>query len=320
MRIHIKTTKILLYVFSLVLFFLTIAQPVKALPQPPTESGTCGDPSAYSATLSLTQPLNGGTFYVKLPPVTGNTTVKLYTQPIFGDQNCTLLTSVNANNTTWTNVGSLNIPKQAGSIIAQGPTLGTEPYEASLDLLYIPDSTSCTSVTSAGCETTYNGHQGTITPTLLSTSISQIALYTVTQIQGVPFRSVNYYDNGLLMYSSSTLEAPNLNYIAGGNHQVNTVVILKNGEQFTISETVNRGADYTGTLAVRSFAYRHKHVSILIGSTLGMIILIAVTLFATRLVIAKRKEKTRHIMDGYHYEDKDSTEEDDKHIVVGGGR
>jgi hypothetical protein len=320
MSIHIKTIKILLCSFSLVLFFLTIAQPVKALSQPPTVSATCGDPSAYSATLSLTQPLNGGTFYVKLPPVTGATPVKLYTQPIFGNQNCTLLTSVNANNTTWTNAGSLSVPEQAGSIIAQGATLGTEPYEASLDLLYIPESITCTSVTVAGCGTIYNGHKGTISPTLLSSSISQIALYTVKSIQGVPFRSANYYDNGLLMYSSSKLEVPNLNYLAGGNHQVSTVVNLKNGEQFTINETINRGKDYTGTLALRSYAYRHKHVSVLIGTVLGITLLIILAIFSLRLVVAKHKENDRHFGENYHYKNKVDTEEDDEHIVVSSGR
>ncbi len=239
-----------------------------------------------------------GNAYLKLNYKSNPIDLSLYLNNPLSNQ-CEYIGHVSANSNTWTYIGKIS--KLSNDIIIQGIGVNAAPYQAAVALLIVPNS-QC--IPTNACAVSFGGLSGILQlddSNILSGATDQIAVHAVKPINGVGIKSVSYYaDNQKsALYSSSELNPFNRNYLDGGSHSVQIQILLDNGQQIFVNQTVNMGIDLTGALFLKSLIYRNSgSAAVFIVLGISTIILIAI-LGLIRLMFKRRKAYKLHGLHTY---------------------
>ncbi len=259
------------------------------------QPNNCGGGDLTDFSVLLTTQIKGD-LYVRLPPKTEPTTIHLYSMPLLGGS-CTSLGSITAQTNQWKKIASNVVLEKDTSLVIEGDNVGAEPYAAVASILIIPDSSIC--VPDQDCESSYKGYSGILQPALISGNTDQIALYQANPISDIKYKTINYYSDGSFLYSSKKLLPLNKNYLAGGVHSTSIQVIFKNGETFSINKSINNGVDWSGSLLVKSVAYKHLGQAAIFVFIGIFILIISLILWISRKIYKKRMYKIEHGLDKY---------------------
>lgn len=272
---------------------------------------TCSNnSSSYYDTLS--QPITGS-IYARLPSGNSPSVVYLYSETT-SDTSCQLLGAAKIESGRWLFLGS---GSAVTNIMVQSPGLNAEPYAAVVDLLVVPNTAIC--APAVYCNINYQGDNGYLVPNLISNTTDQIAVYEANSITDVRFTGINYYADGTFLYSSTQLKPINRDYLPGGKHNIFIQVNFVNGEKINISQAINMGIDWSGTIRLRSDFYRSHNKLVFAGVLMVILIIVLLLLWIVRKIHKRREFKIDHGID--EYEDLDmidrSNKPDDNHPIVG---
>jgi hypothetical protein len=266
-------------------------------PQPyPANSGQC-DGNEYFVAIPVAGFDASGAVYVRLNTASETTTpINVYFRST-NDIKCTFIGSGMAKLNTWSKISDTGVTglKDGIIIISYTVTENVEVYQGTFQMLFVSDKKLCT--ITANCETNFNGYKGTLSADTSSRATDDILLFRLTDIDGVAISKVDYYDGGTFLYSSAKLESVNRNYLPGGNRQLTKQVYFKNGQILTITETVNMGYDFSGGLAIRSYIYRSKNRSLVIGIIVAAAVLSLLILLFIHYLVRRHYYKIDHGLD-----------------------
>jgi hypothetical protein len=198
-----------------------------------------------------------------------------------------------------------------------GSGLEVEPYAAVADLLALPSAATC--IVNTVCSSTYQGYVATLLPNLISNNTDQIAVYQASSIIDVKYSSINYYSDGIFLYSSPQVRPINHDYLGGGTHAITITISFINGEKLNINQTVNMGADWSGVLRIRSDFYRSHNKFVFGGVMFCVVVVLILLLWLGRILYKRREFKVDHGLSDYESPDVINPEDDqdDNHPVIG---
>lgn len=196
--------------------------------------------------------------------------------------------------------------------MATSQTVGSAPYESALEILLLPDASTCKPTST--CQTSYHGWQGALDPTIISGATDQIAVYVAEPIVSSRLNIVNYYDNQVFLYSKPNLVAIDNDYLSGGENVLTAVANFKNGEQFVSTKYVNMGPDYSDYYWLRSSLYRSGGRAVFILKMAGFVAVLILLLLLVRHSHNKRLYKLEHGLKGYRGHSKEENTPKDKPI------
>jgi len=258
-----------------------------------------------------------GTIYAKLAKKIPDSPLNLYYQDPTTNGRCNVIGQINANSDTWQLVGKIDESLNISTLYADGPQKSADVYQATIKTLILPDSNLCEQVDTE-CHVTYQGKKGILKPILQSGAIDMISIYTVLPISDSKIKEVAYFSDGQFLYfnEKKQIEPVNKNYIADGQHTVTTQVTFDNNQKFIISETIDRGKDYTGLTTLKSYYYKSQKRYLYVIGGVVIFIVISVALMIARAIHNRKLYKQEHGIENYKpLEPKKEDKKDD--IVVG---
>lgn len=245
----------------------------------------------------LTQDVNGS-LYVKLPKslMVDTSSLSIYeSAPTIG-ADCTLIASVQANKNTWVKLGdNLSIPSGT-AITIEGDGLDAEIYAASAYLLNVTNN-ACSPTVNCNIEDSFGS--GYLDPYITTTDHDQIAIYRADPVSSLKAYQYNYYDNGLLLYTSKQLKPFNRNYLAGGVRTIDIEAKYSNYENIHYTSKINMGADWSKWLLIRSTFYKFKTPARIFALLILAIILGLIGFSFYQFVIKKIQARHAHGLDNY---------------------
>jgi len=261
---------------------------------------------------SLNQSISGSV-YVRLPTGDSPSIVYLYSESA-SDTSCQLLGGAKAFSGHWTFLANAS---NVSNIMFQGQGLNAQPYSAVVNLIVVPIPSICSPV--VVCNTNYQGLSGYLVPNLISNTTDQIAVYQANPVTDIRRLSINYYADGVFLYSTTQLRPINRNYLPGGTHAIFIQASFANGEKININQTINTGIDWSGSLRLRSDFYRSHNKLIFAAVITAVIALVILGLWAIRILYKRHEFKIDHGLD--EYEDKDmispKDDQDNNRPIIG---
>jgi len=245
---------------------------------------------------SLNQSISGSV-YVRLPAGASSSIVYLYSETA-SDTSCQLLGGAKAFSGHWTFLANTS---DVSNIMLQGQGVSAQPHSAAADLIVVPIASICSPV--VVCNTTYQGINSSLEPNLISNTTDQIAVYQANPVTDIRRTSINYYADGVFLYSATQLKPINRDYLPGGTHSIFIQVSFINGEKININQTVNNGVDWSGGLRLRSDFYRSHNKFVFATAVGGVVVLLILSLWIVRILYKRHEFKIDHGID--EYEDKD---------------
>lgn len=265
-----------------------------------TDIGTCTTSSSPSHNEYLQQPPTSGDLYVRLGnnQETDGQTVTVYFQPETNLQ-CQRIGTAAAHTNTWTLVGRYtHLGAQGGAFVVDGSNdLFPMSYGPSVMVLVVPDPAVC--VPTSDCVVTYQGQTATLEPKTVSTASSDVKVSVAGPLADERLSAVDYYADNQYLYSTGRIHTLNLNYLPGGVHTVTIRAHTVTGQTLVLHQTIDRGDDSTGLLALRSWFYRldNKAFFFLIAGII--IVMLALLLDIARWFYKHRKYAINHGLRGY---------------------
>ena len=258
-----------------------------------------------------------GKVYAKLAKKIPDSPLNVYFQDSNNNTRCVIIGQTNANSDSWKPIGIINQSLSLKELLADGPQKSADIYQATIKTLILPDPNLCETVDSE-CRITYQGHKGVLKPILQSGAIDAISVYTVLPINYAKIKEVAYFSDGQFLYfnENKKIDSVNKNYLADGKHTVTTQVTFDNSQKFTITETIDRGKDYTGLTTLKSYYYKSQNRYLYVIGGVVAFIVISVTLMIARALHNRKIYKQEHGIENYKpLEPKKENKKDD--IVVG---
>jgi hypothetical protein len=283
----------------------------------PSSLANCGssNPNIYTYSTTIQQ-TTVGSLYIKSANQSGSATVTAYYQS--ADGQCHEINETTAKFGQWNFLGTLNnkeVMNGGETFIVQSSNLGAPPYEAVADILVLPEPSICTPTVQ--CYLNFDGYSGYIQPKLLSGATDQVAVFQADPISTSNITSVDYYDGNTFLYKSTSLSPVNKNYLNGGFHRINIVLIEKNGEEALLSKNVNMGVDYTGSLYAKSLLYRSYGILRLFALLGFLILVLVIVALVLRRMYKHRQYVLEHGLEHDIVPVQNHPEDRDKNIHVG---
>jgi hypothetical protein len=254
--------------------------------------GQCGS-STNQFNVLLTKVPASAQLYIKLNSTQeSSSNVAVYFQS-FSDSQCHLIGIDSPSYSSWSKVGPYNLDtSDGGAFVIVGSGLGALPYQAVASLLVLPNPLVCTPV--INCKISYHGYQGVLSPQIISGATESVAVYVASPLNSVGYSKATYYSNNQFLYSSKQLQPINRNYLNGGVQHVSIQINLTNQQVVTITQTINMGTDYTGTLYIKSLVYRSQNkVWVFVILALILVVLLLL-LWIVRLIYKHRRYQVHY--------------------------
>lgn len=256
----------------------------------------CGGNAATSFNVAL-ETIPEGDLYVRTNAAGLNTKISVFIEST-DDGTCKKIGTVNASDKAWARVGSVPDAARDGqrSIVLTSPYLGADAYASVATVLFAPTDLCRPKV---ACNAQYEGVDVAIEPETISGSGELVTVQTVSDVSTEKIERVEYFDDGIFLYTSSELSAVNQNYLRGGTRTIKKVAYLSDNRKFTATEQVAMPSDPLYSQYIKSSFYRLSGQTKVILVVIGTVILVSLLVYGLRRFHAWRTYRNGHGIETY---------------------